>query len=351
MKKTVYAVKLWIDALTPKQAIFSKAMIDRAPSKFKITVTTRQYTELVEFAKLIGLDSETIGRHGGGDVVGKLRASVERERELVEFVTKRDFDASFSFISPEAARVSFGSGLTHYICSDSPHASAPCRLAVPLCSKLFSPFPIRKERWTKYGIRGFQVLRYHALDPWTWLVSKRKPDRSNAKQRVIIRLEESFASYMRAQRGITGSLSDLLDLIRKYGDYEILLLPRYDTQREWARKKFRNLAIIPGSAVDGLKLLSEASLVIGGGGTMTQEAALLGIPNISYFPSAKLDVFENFYFPKGLSLRANTPSELLRETKNLLSNLDLERKRFAHRAVRATSSFEDPVKFVFRNLE
>lgn len=344
-------MKLWIDALTPKQAIFSKAMIDRAPSKFKITVTTRRYIELVEFAKLIGLHSKSVGRHGGGDIVEKLRASVEREEELVEFITKNDFDASFSFISPEAARVSFGSGLTHYICSDSPHASAPCKLAVPLCSRLFSPFPIRKEMWTKYGIRGFQVLTYHALDPWAWLISERKPYPSNAKQRVIIRLEESFASYMRAQRGITGSLSDLIDLIRKYGDYEIILLPRYDAQREWARKKFGNRAIIPRSAVDGLELLSETSLVIGGGGTMTQEAALIGIPNISYFPFAKLDVFENFYFPKGLSLRANTPSELLRETRNLLSNLDWERKRFTRKAMEATSSFEDPVKFVFRNME
>ncbi len=35
--------ELWIDVLTPKQALFTKAMLERAPSKISITVTTRDY--------------------------------------------------------------------------------------------------------------------------------------------------------------------------------------------------------------------------------------------------------------------------------------------------------------------
>lgn len=333
--------------------MFTKAMMERAPSKFEITVTTRDYSELNQFMKQIKLRHLTFGRHGGGELVEKLKASVEREKELTTFVSKNGFDISFSYISPEAARVSFGVALKHYICSDSPHAFAPARLAVPLATKLFSPFPIAKERWTQYGLKDSQVSSYHALDPWAWLISKRprKQISKNRRRHVLIRLEESFASYMQSGKGISGSLENLMNLIEKAGDFETILIPRYDEQRKWVKKKFGDRSTVPSTTIDGPELVSEADLVIGGGGTMTQEAAILGIPNISYFPSAKLDVFENFYFPERLSLKASTPSKLVGQTKKLVQNLDRETEEFASRARRATDGFEDPVKFVFRNIQ
>ena len=64
----------------------------------------------------------------------KLRSSIERQRELVQFAQEGKFDKSLCFLSPEAARVSFGLGIEHVVCSDSPHAWAPCKLVVPLSS-------------------------------------------------------------------------------------------------------------------------------------------------------------------------------------------------------------------------
>ncbi|MGI0084413.1 MAG: DUF354 domain-containing protein, partial [Nitrososphaerales archaeon] len=305
------------------------------------------------FMKQIKLQHITLGRHGGGELLEKLMASVERERELASFVLKNAFDASFSYISPEAARISFGIGLCHYICSDSPHASAPARLAVPLAARLFSPFAIAKERWTQYGVKDSQVFAYHALDPWAWLIpSLPRTQLSKSRTRlVLIRLEESLASYMQSGKGVSASLEELMNLIEKEGDFEIMLIPRYDEQREWAKKKFGSRTTVPTRPVDGPELVSRADIVIGGGGTMTQEAALLGIPNISYFPSANLDVFENFYFPKKLSIKASTHRELLMQTRKLIQNLDLEAEEFVSSARRATDGFEDPVKFIFRNIQ
>ena len=83
---------------------------------------------------------------------------------------------------------------------------------------------------------------------------------------------------------------------------------------------------------------------------MTQEAALLGVPNISYFPSAKLDVFTRYYFPKKLSVEANTPAKLLNQTFGILKDIEKEKASFLLRAERETSTFEDPVKFIFARL-
>jgi predicted glycosyltransferase len=340
-----------VDVLTPKQALFSKSLLDQAPSKFNITVTTRDYSELNNFVSMLGMKNVPFGRHGGGSLVDKLTASIERQQELIPFMTKNEFDASLSYISPEAARVSFGIGLKHFVCSDSPHANAPCRLAVPLSQAVFNPFPIPKPRWTQYGVKERQVLKYRALDPWAWLKHSRIRASSKVHSRVMIRLEEWFASYFKQGKGVSSALSKLVDGIKKLGDFEITLLARYNEQRDWAIKEFGSRCIIPETTINGAQEISRTDLLIGGGATMTQEAALLGVPNISYFPSAELDVFTYYYFPKKLSVEASNPSQLLRQTFRLLKDVDSQKSLFVERAARETASFEDPIRFIFERLE
>ena len=334
--------------LTPKQALFTKAMIERAPNRVELVVTTRDYDELNRFLKQLQLKHKSFGRHGGSTTEGKLRASIERMESLANFASRGNYDASFSFISPEASRVSFGLGIKHYVCSDSPHANAPSRLTVPLAHKLFSPFPLTKRSWTKYGIMKNQVFSYHALDPWAWLLSSKI--KRKRKELVVIRLEESFASYMKAGAGVSSVVGKLVALIKSLGDYEITVIPRYNEQRLWAKKNFGKSCTVPDSTIDARFLISGASLVIGGGGTMTQEAALLGVPNISYFPSARLDVFENFYFPQKLSVRATSKVQLIEQTRTLLQNIECVTQEQQRRAQEIVGTFEDPIKFIFANI-
>ena len=62
----------------------------------------------------------------------------------------------------------------------------------------------------------------------------------------------------------------------------IVLLPRNKDQR--ARYAERRVTI-PEKPIDGTALLAAADLVVGGGGTMTREAALLGTPTYTVFMS------------------------------------------------------------------
>ncbi len=342
--------RIWIDALTPKQALFAEAMQKGASKKFDLTVTTRNYSELNKFLVRRGLNFASIGGHGGGDLKKKLAASVTREADLVKFASTANFDYTFSFLSPEAARVSFGLGIPHFVCSDSPHAWAPSKLVVPLSKRVFTPFPIPRDRWTQYGLKVASVSKYHALDPWAWLRNSPRQTKPKIQGKVLIRLEEWFASYFRQGYGISSVLNKLLEGIHKSGDFEVTLVPRYDDQREWAKKEFSGRAVIPSDAIDGVEAISHTDLLIGGGATMTQEAALLGVPNISYFPSAELDVFSRYYFPKRLSVEASTPASLLKHTFFILRHLENAKETFSLRATEETAGFEDPVKFIFDRL-
>jgi hypothetical protein len=68
----------------------------------------------------------------------------------------------------------------------------------------------------------------------------------------------------------------------------VVFLPRNRSQRAFYEGKFpewfsRGQAIIPDQAVDGLNLLWNSDLVVGGGGTMNREAASLGVPVYTLF--------------------------------------------------------------------
>ena len=301
---------------------------------------------------MLGMKTVRVGKHGGGSLVDKLTAGIERQKELIPFVMRSEFDASLSYISPEAARVSFGIGLKHFICSDSPHAKrAVSSRGTVFPMQCSAPFRSQKPRWTQYGVKDRQVFKYHALDPWAWLEHSKIRASSKIHGRVMIRLEEWFASYFKQGKGVSSALSKLVDGIKKLGDFEITLLARYNEQREWAIKEFGSRCRVPETTIDGAQEISRTDLLIGGGATMTQEAALLGVPNISYFPSAELDVFTYYYFPKKLSIEAANPSQLLQETFRLLKNLDSQKKIFMQRAERETQPSRILFRFIFDKLE
>jgi predicted glycosyltransferase len=82
-------------------------------------------------------------------------------------------------------------------------------------------------------------------------------------------------------RGPNRRFDDVLDYVRADASARVVLLPRNDAQRV----RYRGLTgvVTPGSPVDGASLLTCADLAIGAGGTMTREAALLGIPTYTVF--------------------------------------------------------------------
>ncbi len=99
-----------------------------------------------------------------------------------------------------------------------------------------------------------------------------------------------------------------------------------------------------------VETLSHSSLVIGDS-AIIQEAALLGIPNISYSPLPNHQyVLDRFYFPRGLSIRVPNAITLLAQTREMLRNLNESKEIFIQRAKRLTASFEAPSTLIFQKL-
>jgi uncharacterized protein len=89
----------------------------------------------------------------------------------------------------------------------------------------------------------------------------------------------------------------------------VVVLPRYPEQRRALAELELGRCFIPEQAVDSRSLMSEADLMIGAGGTMTREAALMGVPTFSLFAGRPAAV-DRWLEQRGLMRLLRSPGDL-----------------------------------------
>lgn len=348
-----------MDILTPKQVNFLGELHRRLNAKgFKTILTTREYREVNELLQLKKIEGVVVGRHGGGYVRDKLVESSKRITALARIVDEEKPDCAISFSSPEAARVAFGLRIPHYCISDSPHAEAVCRLTIPLSQKLFTPWVIPLYVWKRYAANIRDIIRYHALDPIVW-VSGNSTDRKVldglrldlSKPIVVVRTPEEFAAYLSNGPSTVADFGS--DIVSKFLDlaedgHQLVVLPRYNNQVERFKKRFGDRIIVSERVIDAVPLIRAASVFIGGGGTMTAEAALLGTPAISYFPGDPTFV-DRFLISYGLVERFRDPSRVAQRALAIAGSRDF-REFYRKKSLRLVKSMEDPLKVVVKRI-
>ena len=347
-----------IDILTPKQCMFlpklSESLEGRGHEVFK---TTRRYREVEGLLRLKGIDAMVVGRHGGATLIGKLRANAQRILGLTRIVEELKPDMAISFSSPEMARVAFGLSIPNICISDSPHAEAVSKLTVPLSKVLFTPKVIPKRVWGKFGISPQDILQYNALDAWAWLKDF-KPDAKVveelhldvSKPILTFRTEEAFAAYLLGRTKGMSIIPVVERLIEEEGNYQIVIVPRYNEQIRSLKKIFKEKVTICESVIDGPSLLSYTTIFIGAGGTMSIEAALLGVPTLSCYPREPF-IIEKYLIKKGLIIRENEPEKIIKRVLNMLKKIDVVKGRFDERAHRLVEGFENPISFITGKVE
>jgi len=308
-------------------------------SGHNVLCTSRRYREAVELAKIKQLDLTIVGSHGGADRYDKLRESASRIYQLAEVVRRFGPDVALTFSSPEGARVAYGLGIRHIGFNDSPHAEAVARLTVPLMSQLFTPWVIPYPAWMAFGIARKNIYRYRALDPAAWLKHGEKQEaKPNDGKTILLRLEESKASYIADKKLGTGKMID--DFVSELsGSASIMILCRYQDQIAEVESRYGSRVRVVKDVVDGTALVKSAQLFVGAGGTMTAEAALLGRPTISIAP-VHYHV-EKYLVKTGLVKLAGDSKTLVRRGREMIADRGYQQAQ-KKKAERMLASMEDP---------
>ena len=204
------------------------------------------------------------------------------------------------------------------------------------------PWVIPYDAWNKFGMDRRKITRYHALDPAVWLkrdpLTGPIPELDKTKMTITVRVQESDAPYLsRADMSWTDVL--LESLLRAFPDANLVALCRYDFQVQEIKSKFGSKCLVPDDIVSGHDLLKATDLFIGMGGTMSAEAALMGVPAISAFQGS---LYTDEYLESvGLLGRALKPERLVSLARKYIGKEF--REAYGRRAKRILASMEDPI--------
>jgi predicted glycosyltransferase len=174
----------------------------------------------------------------------------------------------------------------------------------------------RSAKITRY--KGFKEELYLAgFEPDTKVLDELSLDRERLL--AVFRPPPAGALY---HRSINERFDDLLGETAHRKDVQVVLLPRSHEQADLYRRVRR--VVIPDRVIDTCSLMALADVVIGAGGTMNREAALLGTPTYTVF-AGKLAAVDAELIRLGL----------LHDLRPIDAQLTLARRRVARR--RATA--------------
>ncbi|NJE03838.1 DUF354 domain-containing protein [Thermococcus sp. MV11] len=122
---------------------------------------------------------------------------------------------------------------------------------------------------------------------------------------VVVRPESLTSLYVLHGKSL---VPELLRLFEKEG-INVVYLPRNEEEGALA-KGFGNV-YIPPRALDGLNLIYHSMATLTGSGTMAREAAVMGVPSVSFFPGERLLAVDRDLVEKGKMLHSREPGEIV----------------------------------------
>jgi predicted glycosyltransferase len=283
--------------------------------------TARDRASTCELMDLYGLAYTPVAGEFGRGLVAKATGTLGRAAALARAMRDWRADVSFGHGSralPIASRLLGVPTVTMY---DYEWVNP---LIFNLCCRaILMPAAVDTQRCREAGINPGRVRGYPGFKEELYLAD-RPLDPSLRQElglqddlvQVLIRPPATTAHYHNPEAETLLNL--LLARLSETPQVQLVWLARGADQKAFlARRTFANL-VIPQKVYDGPSLVAAMDLVIGGGGTMTREAAILGIPSYSFFRGRAGRVDE--------TLEREGRLALLRAASDIARKVDVKKK-------------------------
>lgn len=266
-------------------------MIRDLQQNHEVIVTSRPLANTVELLRLHNIEHTVVGTHYGRSPWRKALGFPIRVSQLIRFLKEKRIDVAVSqssFHSPVVAKLL---GVRSVYLNDNEHAAGNVP-AFACADSIMVPEFLTSDSLRKQGARMKKVTHYPGVKEgiYLWEYSQRIDEQRRAgdaatRPRIFIRPEPWTAQYY------NGPLNFLDEVLVGLKDRaEVTVLPRSSAQyRHYAAPAFSHVRTLSG-VMDIRSIAGACDLFIGAGGTMTREMAVLGVPTISVYQEALLDV-------------------------------------------------------------
>ena len=311
------SLNIWIDIANSPHVLFFEPITNELKKLgHSVYLTARNFCNTIPLAEAKGL---TIKKIGAGFEFGRLEPLnnlywYSRYFKLLRFAHNKKFDVAVSHYSSTQAAAARRLGIPVFSTIDYEHVD----LRAFREAKCFMiPDIVPSHFFEIGGVPAPSIFKYSGLKENVYLYSykfklKEVADKFQILGNEIIvtfRPVSETAHYLNYSN--QNFQNFLLEKLASQNNVKIIVLPRTDFQRkkfEAKAKYFPGITVCNG-VVDGPSLISLSDLVVSGGGTMIREAAVLGIPAVSYF-HGKMGAVDLWLQKNGSLLIINNPEDI-----------------------------------------
>lgn len=285
-------VRVWIDlSNSPHPLLFAPIARRLEERGDEVRVTARDHAQTAALARARWPGVEIVGAQSPRSRLGKVLLMADRVRELRRWARRNGLHLALSHNSYGQIVAARSLGLPVVTAMDFEHQPAN-HLAFRLATKILLPECLAHHDVRLQGARKGKVVRYPGIkeqlyigdfQPDAGILGRIGISRGANEVLVVARTPPTRAAYHRV---VNGLFFDALRAVGAQGHVKCVVLTRFDEEAAAVDSLELENVLVPRQALDSRSLMYVADLVLGAGGTMTREAALLGVPTHSLYAGA-----------------------------------------------------------------
>ncbi len=284
-------MKIWFDiSNSPHVNMFHELILELQKDGHEIIITSRPLANTIDLLNQKKMNHNSIGKHYGKNIFKKYLGYPIRVYHLYNFLKSNKPDIAISQSSFHSPFVSFLLRIPCIYTNDNEHAFGNIA-AYLFADKFLVPENMPWNRITNIWNIKKKMKKYPGIKEGIYLWSKYKNIYSEqiseikTKKNIYIRPEPRTAAYY---KGGIDFMDNMIIGLQKI--HNVTILPRDHFQIDhYSNKKFGETKVLR-NVIELENIAKDCSLFIGAGGSMTREIALLGIPSISVYQDALLEV-------------------------------------------------------------
>jgi len=308
-------MKVWIDlSNSPHPLLFSPIAARLESLGHTVRITARDNAQTVELARQRWGAVEVIGGPSQTGRMAKARSTVSRVRQLTSWARAERPDVALSHNS--YAQIVAARALRIHTVTAMDYEHQPANhLAFRLADTVLLPEALAGTDVRRQGAAGRKLRLYGGLkeeiylgdfEPNGGVLAGLGIERGPETVIVVARTPPSGALYHRSDNPL---FVEALRAVSGAPEARCVVLARRPEQREGIAALSLPNVVAPAEALDTRSLMHGSDLILGAGGTMTREGALLGVPTVSLF-AGRTPAVDRWLEARGALRRVSAVSEL-----------------------------------------
>lgn len=305
-------MKIWIDVTnTPHVNVLMPIYRHLKAEGHELIITARDFSETLPLLRQNGIEPIVIGSHKGKSRLKKIVGLVGRYWNLFTMVP--DFDLSFSLGGSYTSVVSWLRRRKSITFSDNDFTTHKFVTFLFSDYFIFPSYFKYQDVQKKFRLKDSQIKIFNGFKEDIYIADYKVDghflEQLPFQEFITIRPENLKAAYVPKD-----AVTIVPQLFEAFKDENILFLPRYEEEKKMA-EGYPNIWY-PQHPLVGLDVCYYTKAMLTGAGTFAREAALLGVPAVSFFPRNEFLTVDVVLQNQGKEFKSRSAEEIRNYVQN-----------------------------------